>query len=288
MAAAKRVPKKKHNSLPTVDGDLARLRVLLSKKQEYVAILELELTNTRADLNSFTEIYNEHIAPLQRRANRLRKLLYEKLEEQRGENQAEWPQIPGMGNDADPPDDEEPRPPENSRDEPNSRTGMNGGASNGKAEHPDPQLEEQIRDLFRQLAKRFHPDLTADQDEKKQREKVMAYVNEAYTARDLEALLKLSETPDIAKVNGSFSQAKQIEKIRAELKRLDLVITELEDTIRHIDISPIMQLRLETRLARRAGKELLTGMASDLDVQIKDLEEHLIVLGVELEAEPAE
>ena len=288
MAAAKRVPKKKHKSLPTVDGDLARLRVLLSKKQEYVAILELELTNTRADLNSFTEIYNEHIAPLQRRANRLRKLIYARMEERRGEQHAEGPQSAHMGKGGDPPEHEEPRHSVNSRDEAESRTGRNGRASNGKAAHPDPKLEEQIRDLFRQLAKRFHPDLTADPEEKKQREKVMAYVNEAYTARDLEALLKLSETPDIAKVNGSFSQAKQIEIIRAELKRLDLVITELEDTIRHIDISPIMQLRLETRLARRAGKELLTGMASDLDVQIKDLEEHLIVLGVELEAEPAE
>ncbi|MCH7664022.1 MAG: hypothetical protein IH859_09180 [Chloroflexi bacterium] len=288
MAAAKRVPKKKHNSLPTVDGDLARLRVLLSKKQEYVAILELELTNTRADLNSFTQLYNEHIAPLQRRANRLRKLLYEVLEEQRQDNQAEWPQIPGLGNDANPPDDEEPRLEDDPKNEANSRQTMNRRASNGKAEHLDPKREEQIRGLFRQLAKRFHPDLTADPDEKKQREKVMAYVNAAYSARDLEALLKLAEAPDIAKVNGSLSQAKQIEQIRAELKRLDVVINELENTIRQIDISPIMQLRLETRLARRAGKELLSDMASDVDVQIKDLEEHLIVLGVVLEAEPAE
>ena len=288
MADAKRVPKKKHNFLPAVDGDLARLRVLLSKKQEYVAILELELTNTRADLNSFTQLYNEHIAPLQRRANRLRKLLYEVLEEQRQDNQAEWPQIPGLGNDANPPDDEEPRLEDDPKNEANSRQTMNRRASNGKAEHLDPKREGQIRGLFRQLAKRFHPDLTADPDEKKQREKVMAYVNAAYSARDLEALLKLAEAPDIAKVNGSLSQAKQIEQIRAELKRLDVVINELENTIRQIDISPIMQLRLETRLARRAGKELLSDMASDVDVQIKDLEEHLIVLGVELEAEPAE
>lgn len=47
-----------------------------------------------------------------------------------------------------------------------------------------------------------------------------------------------------------------------------------------------MQLRLETRMARRDGKELLTDMTADLNVQIKDLEEHLMVLGVEIEVEP--
>jgi prefoldin subunit 5 len=268
-----------------VDGDLARLQILLAKKQEYVAILELELTNTRADLNSFTQVYNQRIAPLHRRANHLRKMLYEELEKQRENDKDKWPEFPGAGGAAGNGDNDAPFP-DNKKQKGHTGQKMNGGALNGMEDRRDPKREEQIRDLFRKLAKRFHPDLTADPDEKIKREQIMAQVNLAYTARDLEALIKLDETPDIARVNGSLSQAKQIAQLRAELKRLDLVITELETTIRQIDTSPIMQLRLETHMARRDGKELLVDMSTDLEVQIKDLEEHLIVLGVEIEGEP--
>jgi hypothetical protein len=286
MVAAKRKPTKKQASLPVVDGDLARLQILLAKKQEYVAILELELTNTRADLNSFTQVYNQHIAPLHRRANHLRKLLYEELEKQRENDKGKWPEFPGADGTANNGEEEEPLTDDEKRKEKKTRQKTKGGALNGKNERRDPKREEQIRDLFRKLAKRFHPDLTPDPEEKIQRQHIMAQVNQAYTIRDLEMLLKLDETPDIARVNGSLSQAKQIAHIRVELKRLDLVITELETTIRQIDTSPIMQLRLETRMARRDGKELLSDMAADLNVQIKDLEEHLMVLGVEIEKNP--
>ena len=288
MSAAKRKPRKKNKSLPVVDGDVARLQILLAKKQEYVAILELELTNTRADLNSFTMQYNQRIGPLHRRANQLRKLLYEDLEKQRADEKDSWPQYTGFGGinpdeEADFPDEENSKGSYQDR-----RRNANGRPPNGKGERRDPKREEQIRDLFRKLAKRFHPDLTADSEEKIQREQIMAHVNQAYTNRDLEALLKLSEAPDITKVNGSLSNAKQVAHIRIELKRLDVVITELEETIRQIDGSPIMQLRLEIRLARRDGKELLADMASDLTVQINDLEEHLTVLGVEITPESAQ
>lgn len=287
MVAAKRKLPKKQSSLPVVDGDLARLQILLTKKQEYVAILKLELTNTRADLNSFTQVYNQHIMPLHRRANNLRKLLYEELEKQREHDKDKWPEFPGADEAADKAENDAHIPDDDPLNEHSGRK-MNSAASNGKQLHIDPKREQRIRDLFRKLAKRFHPDLTADPDEKVSRELIMAQVNLAYTSRDLEALQKLEETPDIAKVNGSLSQAKLIAHIRVELERLDLVITELETTIRQIDTSPIMQLRLETHMARSDGKELLTDMSSDLEVQIKDLEEHLIVLGVEIEAEPLE
>ena len=288
MSTAKRKPTKKQTSLPIVDGDLARLLILLAKKQEYIAILELELTNTRADLNSFTQVYNENIVPLHRRANHLRKLLYEELEKQRENDKDKWPDFPGAAGASSNAEDGPQFPDEEKQEQNKTRQKKNGGAPNGKEERRDPKREEQIRDLFRKLAKRFHPDLTPDPEEKIEREEIMAQVNQAYTVRDLEALLKLDEAPDIARVNGSLSQAKQIVHIRAELKRLDLVITELETTIHQIDTSPIMQLRLETRMARSDGKELLTDMASDLKVQIKDLEEHLMVLGVEIEAESVE
>ena len=75
----------------------------------------------------------------------------------------------------------------------------------------------------------------------------------------------------------------QIKKIKTELKRLDRLLAELESTLKQIDLSPAMQLRLEVNMSRRSGRDLLSDMAADLEHQIGDLEEHLVVLGVELE-----
>ena len=42
---------------------------------------------------------------------------------------------------------------------------------------------------------------------------------------------------------------------------------------------------MEARMQRRNGKDLLSGMINKLNEQIEDLIEHLLVLGVEMEAE---
>lgn len=284
MAKARKNSSKKPDLRPVQDSDVARLRLLLARKQEYVAVLELELTNTRADLNSFTEIYTTRITPLQRKANHLRKQLFEALEQQRLQEGEDLPFDPGNGRaenaqggaDEEPPiTHEQRRRFEHEKTEPEEAK-------------QDPHREERIRTLFRALAKRFHPDLTADPEEKAIRERIMARVNQAYTERNLAMLLKLSEEPDIESFNGSLSIAEEVARIRKELKRLDEVITELELSIRQIDTSPIMQLRLEVYMARRGGRDLLTDMVKDLEMQIADLEEHLQILGVEIVEQPAE
>ncbi len=45
-----------------------------------------------------------------------------------------------------------------------------------------------------------------------------------------------------------------------------------------------MKLILEARVQRRNGKDLLTEMETKLNEQVADLQEHLIVLGVDFEA----
>jgi hypothetical protein len=269
--------RKKEELRPIPDGEIAYLRAQLGQKQEYIAILELELANTRAELNRFTEIYNTTIAPLQRRVNQLRKTLYDVLEARK---QAETSPVDfsKMGARAADQREEDPEPKRKQK-------------KRGRAEEPqtdfekdqirlDPALEEQVRQLFRALAKRFHPDLTADPDEKEWREQLMTQINQAYTARDLEALLALAEQPDLNGHRTGGSRRDEIRRLRIELKRLDKVIEEIEATLKQIELSSAMRLRLEVSMARRDGHDLLSDMVADLQMQTRDLEEHLYALGV--------
>jgi DnaJ-class molecular chaperone len=146
-----------------------------------------------------------------------------------------------------------------------------------------PKMEEQIKNLFRELARRFHPDLTSDPVEKKWREEVMTRVNQAYANRDLKALRSLSEQPDRPIESLNQTKEQEIAALKVELKRLDGVIADLKARINHLEESPAWQLKMEARLKRRSGSDLLTEMENKFKEQIADLEEHLIVLGIDLE-----
>ena len=272
MTTKKRNKTSKKNSLQsTADAELTQLRMRLNKKREYIAILELELFNTRVALHEFSVIYNQRISPLEHQLRNLRRKLYEVIESQRGPGEAEEV------------DFSEPEEPEFTYEE-KADNGWRKIGNKKKKTH-SPKQEEQIRDLFRELAKRFHPDLTNDPDEKKWREEVMTKVNQAYSSRDLNALKALAEQPDRPLPAANQTNEQEIASLKAELIRLDDVITDLKARIHHLEESPAWQLKMEARMQRRSGSDMLTEMENKLKEQMADLEEHLIVLGVDMEEE---
>jgi predicted nucleic acid-binding Zn-ribbon protein len=110
----------------------------------------------------------------------------------------------------------------------------------------------------------------------------MTRVNQAYSNRDLKALRALAEQPDRPIDSPNQTREQEIAGLKAELKRLDTVIADLKARIKHLEESPAWQLRMEARLKRRTGSDLLTEMENKFKEQIADLEEHLTVLGVDI------
>lgn len=278
MAVSKRTNNgRNHNKSlqSTADAELTRLRIRLNKKREYIAILELELFNTRVTIHEFMILYNERVGHLEEYLRNLRRKLYEVLESQRPEE--EEPDASAYE-----PEGEEEEFTYQERDE------NNGWRKIGKAKKSkySPKMEEQIKNLFRELARRFHPDLTSDPEEKKWREEIMTRVNQAYSNRDLKALRALAEQPDRPVDSPDQTKEQEIAALKAELKRLDGVIADLKARIHHLEESPAWQLKLEARLKRRSGADLLTELEGKIKEQIADLEEHLIVLGIDLEEIP--
>jgi len=266
---------KNHKSLQsTADAELTSLRMRLNKKREYIAILELELFNTRVTIHDFMVIYKKRVGHLEEYLRNLRRKLYETLESQKAN--------PDEQADEFEPSAEDEEFTYKDRDENN---GWRKIGEQKKSKY-SPKMEEQIKNLFRELARRFHPDLTSDPEEKKWREEVMTRVNQAYANRDLKALRALAEQPDRPVDSPNQTKQQEIAALKAELKRLDGVIADLKARINHLEESPAWQLKMEARLKRRSGSDLLTELETKFKEQIADLEEHLIVLGIDLEEIP--
>jgi hypothetical protein len=95
---------------------------------------------------------------------------------------------------------------------------------------PPPSTE--LRDLYRLLAKRFHPDLARTTDERRRREEMMLRINEAYRLRNLAALQSLAkETEPDPEFAGQDTAAERLAWASLELGRLDGLVTDLRDHI---------------------------------------------------------
>lgn len=127
-----------------------------------------------------------------------------------------------------------------------------------------------MKRLYRQLARRFHPDLAANGVEREVRTVKMTAVNEAYAARSVPELLALAEELD-DEATGAFvaqTTAEMGRALEAEIARCRRRVREIEVEVQNLHHHPIVQLSLETKLARRQGRDLLAEMTHKLQRQL--------------------
>jgi hypothetical protein len=139
------------------------------------------------------------------------------------------------------------------------------------AKPPTPADEQQIKRLYRQLARQFHPDLAADPQERAYRTEKMAAINDAYAARSLAELVALSEEIEISTLSAGpkkQTEAQMIEALEEELRRIDHRLRQIRFEIADLPNRSSVQLSLEVKIARRQGRDLLGEMAADLERKI--------------------
>jgi len=135
---------------------------------------------------------------------------------------------------------------------------------------------ESLKKLYREVAKRIHPDLTTDEEERTRRQHLMAEANRAYEEGDeerLEAILREWESsPESVKGEGPGTDlVRAIRKIAQVEERLPTIETE----ITQLKESDLYKLKTKVEDAEKEGRDLLADMANQLDKQIADASKHL-------------
>jgi hypothetical protein len=129
--------------------------------------------------------------------------------------------------------------------------------------------EQQIKHLYRRLARKYHPDLAADKTEERFRTEKMAALNEAYAAKSLVEMIALSGAADDgADADRDQTNAEMARVLEQELARIRRKIALVENETANLHNSPVVQLSLDIKLARRGGRDLLEEMSADLEQRI--------------------
>jgi len=127
--------------------------------------------------------------------------------------------------------------------------------------NPSPELKS----LYREVAKRVHPDLAVDQADRDKRERLMAEANLAYQRGDADTLKRILEeyasSPE--SVRGTGTAADLVRVIR-QISQLRRRLVQVEEEIASLNSSDIAKLKVRAEEADAKGRDLLAEMAGDI------------------------
>lgn len=229
------------------EEELAKKREELSVLQSQLADRELHLTNLRAELKAFEARYLRQVG-----------VLYAELDEWN----AKIAELVA--------EDERTKEAQSAATEARTQAAESHSAVHGRAaEARDFTPTVELRSVYREVAKRVHPDLATDDADRCNRERFMAEANRAYEQGDLDGMRRILEEyescPESVKGEGVAADLvrviRQVKQMRSRLAQIELEIASLIE-------SDIAKLKAKVEAASAQGLDLLAEMANDVKSRI--------------------
>jgi hypothetical protein len=140
-----------------------------------------------------------------------------------------------------------------------------GEAANVQPFAPSPDLKK----LYREVAKRVHPDTAPDEADRARRGRLMKEINAAYASGDEDALRRilagLDASPDA--VQGSGIGADLIRVLR-QLRQIRDRIAAIGSEIAGLSEADVAKLKVKADFAATEGRDLLAEMATSVQGRI--------------------
>lgn len=138
-------------------------------------------------------------------------------------------------------------------------------------------LADDIKALYRELARRYHPDHARDDDDRDYRNRVMATVNAAYAERNVSAMQALAAQETRIDPDESLVQTEQ----RWLKRRYNLLrerVFVLKEELHALLTCDLMQLKTQARVTEMMRRDLLHELAADFEVEYRRLIKQLFDL----------
>ncbi len=152
-----------------------------------------------------------------------------------------------------------------------------GEEAKAKDFNPSPDLKK----LFREAARRVHPDFAADPADLERRTRLMADLNRAYREEDEDALQRILDEydePGDTDTGTGAALVRIIRQISHAKERIAAIGRELETLLK----SEIAQLKREVDEAQQKGCDMLAELAASVRAKIQVAEKEYSLLSQEL------
>lgn len=232
----------------TPEGEeLAAKREELARLEAQIADQELLLASLKAELAAFEGLYLRQVGILYAELDEWNARLAELHAEQAGTSEAKAEAV------------------EARTQAEEAYSAAHGEAAEVQPFTPSPELKK----LYREAAKRVHPDTATDEKDRARRERLMKEVNAAYAAGDEDALRSilaaLDASPDAVQGFGIGADLirvlRQLKQIRDRIAAIKLEMANLSET-------DLAQLKAKAEQAATDGRDLLEEMAASVQVRV--------------------
>lgn len=142
----------------------------------------------------------------------------------------------------------------------------------------DEESKQDLKRLYRELAKKYHPDRSTDKKQSEDYHKIMAEINEAYKAKDIERLRSFAERAEREEKIAKETLEEKLDRLKHDDKVLSGIIAKLEAELRSLKLSETYKLLERVQLAKERGADLLQELAAKLKSQIAESQVRLDTL----------
>jgi hypothetical protein len=129
---------------------------------------------------------------------------------------------------------------------------------------------DELRELFRKVAKAIHPDFATDPQERALRNALMSRANEAYKKGNIKGLRQILDEWEKKDKRSYTDQAEiiQLDQLEQKIQQIKLRIKNIEIRISELKKSELYQLMVKVEQMELEGRDLLSEMAKKLQEQI--------------------
>lgn len=146
---------------------------------------------------------------------------------------------------------------------------------------------ENLKKLYREVARLCHPDLAGNEQERAHRHKLMIAANQAYEAGAEERLQSLlSAESSFVELTRQSNAALDLVQVLRAISSTEERLREIEAEIARVRQSELYRLKLRADRAALVGHNFLLDLISQVERQIRKSQNRLTTLQAEL-AEPA-
>jgi DNA repair exonuclease SbcCD ATPase subunit len=235
-----------------------QLRTEIQRREGELVRIQAEVTKLGRELDEFQERYDRIVGVAQTRLDAVKAAIEELNEERRLSQIGDTNPLRSSWV---PPDDYVPVEEQYRR----AWTKPSPSASQPPSSSYVEDRTDIVKRIYRDLARRFHPDLASNDAERARRTEIMNHINEAYQAQDLETLELVAAQKD-AKDDSPLA-ALTLRQLR---KKRDSLLDEIEELKRERDSlnnNKMMRLKSEEKMAKMRGRDLLRDMAQEIDTE---------------------
>jgi hypothetical protein len=251
-------------------SDLTQLETEVLALREQLARLEQEHADLRLELNEFELLYNARVGPIEAQLAEAQLHIDEyqlriELVQWRGKSLS-----PGQL---------EAEVEHRLRDQRERAEAMHANADLSRSFVPPPPIDAvadlDLKQVYRELAKRTHPDLATDADDRAIRSQRMADVNALYAQHDLEGLRKMLRLMETARQAPYETPEQRQKRLQNERLSLDLAIRHTKVEIADLNRNPLMALKLDVAIARSRSRDVLAEVAQQTQATLHEAESEL-------------